>query len=337
MVDISVIVPIFKVEKYLTKCIDSVLNQTHTNFELILINDGSPDRCGDICECYKYKDARVKVIHQVNQGTGIARNNGLNIAVGKYIYFCDPDDYIEPTLLEDNFRLAEKYNANMVIFGYYDVKYVKLSLESIPRSADIMYCKTKEEFRQAFPRLHKQNIMYTLWNKLYRKKYLNENHCYFGQEKVGQDTLFNYKVYENLNRVYIHDKKYYHYFLNRPGSAVNHYRDSRFNIRYNETIKFEELLNKWNDKEKYAELLINDWYKTLFVGIENLFYDDCPLLDNKKKEYIKNMLTTNKITELLSKETPKDFSVGEKCKVFLLRNNQIVLFLYLMKIKKYKR
>ena len=336
MVDISIIVPIFNVEHYLARCVESILNQTHKNFELILVNDGSPDKCGEICEGYKLKDKRVKVIHQKNQGTGIARNNGLSLAVGKYVYFCDPDDYVEPTILEDNFNLAEKYQANMVLFGYYDEIYVKDSYKSIPRSPSIMFCETKEEFRKEFAKLHKKNMMYTLWNKLYKKKYLEDSQCVFGQEKVGQDTVFNYKVYENLDRVFIHDKKYYHYILNRPGSAVNRYRDGRFNIRYNETMKLEKLINCWIYQESFDELLTRDWYTTLFIGLDNIFYDNCPLNDNEKKVYIKKMLESVKIKELLRKELIKDFRLVEKCTVFLLRSNQITLFLYLMKIKKFK-
>ena len=94
MCEVSIIVPIYNVEKYLPRCIESILAQTFTDFELILVDDGSPDRCGEICDYYKKKDKRVKVIHKENGGLSSARNAGINIAIGDYIGFVDSDDYI---------------------------------------------------------------------------------------------------------------------------------------------------------------------------------------------------------------------------------------------------
>ena len=201
MIDISVIVPVFKVEQYLNKCIDGLLAQTHPNFELILVNDGSPDKCREICQFYQKRDRRVKVINQENKGAGAARNSGLAIAEGKYIYFCDADDTIEPTLLEDNYCLAEKYQANMVVFGYYVESHTKHGCVSEPKSYQSLFMENKSDFRNEFANLFKEHIMYTLWNKLYKRDYLIRYQCLFGNQKVGEDTKFNYQVYENLDRV----------------------------------------------------------------------------------------------------------------------------------------
>ena len=99
--EISIIVPVYKVEEYLSQCIDSILVQTFTNFELLLVDDGSPDRCGEMCEEYAQKDERIRVFHQENAGVSTARNKGLAEAYGKYIVFVDSDDYILPAYLED--------------------------------------------------------------------------------------------------------------------------------------------------------------------------------------------------------------------------------------------
>lgn len=115
---ISVIVPIYKVEKYLRRCIDSILAQTYPNIEIILAEDGSPDRCGAICDEYAQKDSRIKVIHQENSGVAAARNAALDIAQGEYFMFVDSDDYVEPTFCEIPLKTALEQNADLVIFGY---------------------------------------------------------------------------------------------------------------------------------------------------------------------------------------------------------------------------
>lgn len=119
MPTISVIVPVYKVEPYLRCCVDSILTQTFTDFELILVDDGSPDNCGAICDEYAEKDSRVHVIHKENGGLSSARNAGLEIANGDYVYFCDGDDYITETLLEDAIEFLPLYD--MVVFNYQKV------------------------------------------------------------------------------------------------------------------------------------------------------------------------------------------------------------------------
>lgn len=335
MVDVSIIVPIYNVEKYLKKCIDGILNQTHKNFELILVNDGSPDNCGHICEEYKKLNNRIKVIHQKNQGTGIARNSGLAIASGKYIYFCDPDDFIEPNLIKDNFQIAMKNNANMVVFGFYDELYTKHGQKTIPRTIEeTIFLESKQDFRNKFDKLHKKNVMYTLWNKLYKREFLDKNKCFFGNQKVGQDTIFNYLVYENLDRVFINDKNYYHYVLGRLDSAVNFYRENRFNIRYDETLKFENLIEKWGYTEKFNEIIVNEWMTTLHIGLNNLFYYKCPLNDQEKKKQIASFIDTPKIKILLKNISLKQVdSLFMKFEIFLLKNKNVTLALYSLKLK----
>lgn len=336
MVDISVIVPIFKVEKYLNKCIEGLLSQTHKNFELILVNDGSPDNCANICDSYSKVDNRVRVIHQPNQGTGIARNAGLEIARGKYIYFCDPDDHVEANLLEDNFKLAELYKANVVLFGYCHELHTKPGKKSIPKTINSIFLESKREFREKFEELYNEHVMYTLWNKLYRKDFLDKNCCRFTNKKVGQDTEFNYKIYRNLDRVYINDQIYYHYVIDRTDSAVNLYRQDRFQLRYEETLDLEYLIESWGYKDKYKQVILSDWVKTLSKGLDNLLYENSGLDDNERKKQIENFISTPKIDYLLKElNINKIANPFHKSEVFLLRNQQVVFCIYLLKVKKF--
>lgn len=115
---ISIIVPVYKAEPYLRKCIDSILNQTFKDFELILVDDGSPDRCGEICDEYALKDSRIKIIHKENSGRSSARNVGLDIAQGEYIGFVDSDDWIEPDMYEVLYSKAKIESADIIALNY---------------------------------------------------------------------------------------------------------------------------------------------------------------------------------------------------------------------------
>lgn len=333
MIDISVIVPVYKVEKYLEKCLNGILEQTHKNFELILVNDGSPDRSGEICDTYEKKDSRIKVIHQTNRGVAEARNKGLEIAQGTYIYFCDPDDYIESNLLEDNFNLMEKYSANMVVFGYYNEKITRKGIRIRDNVPGIhVFLETKENFRNKFEILFSAYIMYTLWNKLYRKSYLIENNCRFESVKVGEDTKFNYSIYKNIDKVFVNRNKYYHYVLSRQDSAASSYRIEKFELRYKETKELQELIEGWNYSKKYQNLVYNDWLVTLLTGVENLLHDDCPLSNKEIIEQIYKYCQRKEIKIMLRNLSLKQFSgtYKEKIKKYLIKNinNKFVFYIY---------
>lgn len=116
---ISVIVPVYRVEKYLKECLDSILAQTYHNLEIILVDDGSPDKCGEICERYAEIDERIFVIHQKNAGLSVARNEGLSASHGEYIMFVDSDDWIEDTVIEDLFMLCKKSRHRLQYVDFY--------------------------------------------------------------------------------------------------------------------------------------------------------------------------------------------------------------------------
>ena len=118
---ISIIIPVYRVEKYLEECLNSVINQTYANLEIILIDDGSPDRCGQICDEYAKKDERIEVIHQENQGVSNARNHGIEMAKGKYITFIDSDDYLEQDYIKYLYDEITKFNADISICGTIDI------------------------------------------------------------------------------------------------------------------------------------------------------------------------------------------------------------------------
>lgn len=168
---ISVIVPVYRVEKYLLACIDSILNQTFTDFELILVDDGSPDRCPEICDEVARRDARVRVIHQANAGLSAARNAGIEAAHGAWLSFVDSDDYIAPHFCEKLYQTAQRTNADCVMCSVQNVdESGKLIDSALMRVADEV--KTGREVLRKIGRDDVTPYL-TAWNKLYRRKLFN--------------------------------------------------------------------------------------------------------------------------------------------------------------------
>ena len=208
----SIIVPIYKVEKYIHKSIDSILKQSFTDFELILVDDGSPDNSGSICDEYAVKDSRVRVIHKENGGVSAARNIALNVAKGKYIAFVDSDDWIEDTLLEECFLCVSNTNADIVIFDWYDTfgekKFHKtFNIESFGNIEKIK----KGIFYDTIPNLP--------WNKIYKRR-LWEN-VRFVENVNFEDLVTIPDVFEQAKSITYLQKPLYNYRCDNVGSITS--------------------------------------------------------------------------------------------------------------------
>lgn len=189
---VSIIVPIYKVESYLPKCIDSILVQTYTDFELILVDDGSPDNCGIICDAYAEKDKRVRVIHQKNAGVSAARNAGIEAAKGEYISFIDGDDYVEKNFLEQAL-MQFTGTVDLVCFGYRSVNETDSELGRWVHKKEDFRLDT-EELRCDFvaDQLLRYRVSWEVWNKVFRRNIILENGIRFADnhENFAEDQLF---------------------------------------------------------------------------------------------------------------------------------------------------
>ena len=164
---ISIIVPVYRCEPYISRCIESILNQTFTDFELILVNDGSPDKSGDICDEYAEKDNRISVIHQENKGASAARNRGIAEAIGEYLMFCDSDDMVSPMWVERLISLADK-----------DTLVIGASCQSIEQLATVRKLDLREGecySSRDYYWFNKNGIAGFLWNAIYRRDIVTEN------------------------------------------------------------------------------------------------------------------------------------------------------------------
>ena len=213
MPTISVIVPVYKVEKYIHRCVDSILTQTFTDFELILVDDGSPDNCGAICDEYAKKDSRVVVIHQENGGLSAARNAGIDWAFAnsnsEWLTFVDSDDWIHPKMLEELFSRVQIYKADLALCGVktvYDEEFVGIRYPSDCKMSNA--CLTKED---AVHMLEGQAWYHVVtWNKLYRRDIFSQ--LRFPEGYIHEDAAIVHRVLGQCNRIVLTDIPLYFYF-----------------------------------------------------------------------------------------------------------------------------
>lgn len=208
--ELSIIVPVYNSEKYLDRCINSILAQTFTDFEVILVDDGSIDQSGKICDKYAQKDCRIIVIHQDNRGVSAARNVGLKIAKGRYITFVDSDDYIEEEMYQKMITILENDSVDLVICGF---QYIDNNNRIVKNNMSLEKGKQKLEKRELL--LHTvglRNRMYfgVLWNKVFKRSVVNGEKF---EEKISffEDWLFLLSCYIKCNSAIIISQSFYHY------------------------------------------------------------------------------------------------------------------------------
>jgi len=228
--EISMIIPVYKVENSLNRCIDSVLSQSYANFELILVDDGSPDNCGKICDDYAQKDRRIKVIHKKNEGVSRARNAGLDVAIGNYITFVDSDDYIDEDYLMIMHKAITDNQSDMVICGvrYRDYNNSENFNEQIKISD---FTTDKKNYIQVFPSLLGQRKLNYIYSKLYKRNILDTNKIRFNTNmNLGEDTIFVCDVLKFTNRITVIGNCYYNYIMYPSGTLTTQFRENIFEI-----------------------------------------------------------------------------------------------------------
>ena len=218
---ISVVVPVYKVEKYLRQCVDSVLRQTYQDFELILVDDGSPDRCGEICDQYAAQDSRVKVVHQANGGYSAARNAGIDLATGEYLMFVDSDDYVHEEMLETLHRSLIESEAELVVCCYHrvDVEGTPVDFsENDPvneEMADGVFSGIISG-REALRRMPILPAVWIVpWGKLYKRELFAS--IRFPLHKLHEDNWVSFQVIFSCSKIQMISNRLYYYRENPDG------------------------------------------------------------------------------------------------------------------------
>ena len=295
---VSIIVPMYGVEKYVGQCIDSLLNQTLQEIEIILVDDGSPDRSGEIADEYAKKDGRIKVVHQKNSGLGPARNTGIRVATGDYIGFVDSDDWANHQMFARLYEAAVKNNADIVVSGHCDftngvitkTKIHPLEGQTLNSSEQIMEIrknlyghKLDDDVVEAFPM--------SVWIAIYRREIFIDNKIEF-KEILSEDIIFNLSAYKHANVITFTGDTDYCYRKDEQPSITQTFSEKKL-LRYQD---FLNVLAKMALEEDDKDCVIRAKrtaidYCRLYVGIVR----NSNASFKEKKEYIKIFANTKEI------------------------------------------
>ena len=315
----SIIVPIYKVEKYLNKCIDSILNQTYQDFELILVDDGSPDNCPQICDEYAEKDKRVRVIHKNNAGLVAARNTGIKAAKGEYVCYVDGDDWILDNLLQTVWDKAiSKYDVEMVVYSA--VRQFTDTQEQIPKAVpEGLYNKNKLK-TDVYPYMMYDSrktfctglIFPVAWNKIFKRDFLLKHYCKEERIRMGEDNAFIFECLYAAENVFFCDDILYIYNQLNVESMVHSYDSNRFDNNKLLTGYIEKRMGK---KDKVIDEQINAFkaYWLIMAGFHEVKSDRKIIAASK---HIRKKIKETKVLEGISyKGLPK------MAKIYLLLLN----------------
>lgn len=291
---VSVILPVYNVGKYLRQSLDSLINQTLKDIEIICVDDGSIDDCYDILEEYKQKDNRINVIHKSNKGTGAARNDGLKLAKGECIGFVDPDDWVKPNMYERLYKEIKDKNLDIIMCmpdGYDEKNAVNAPF---PYFIDDNFKNIIDDRVFNWKDLSPFKYPMCVWNKLYTKKLFDDNQIDFAEGLDFEDHKVIFGTLLSAERIYFIREKLYVYRFNREGSVLT---DN--NNRLIDHIKIFDIVEDLMKKTNTFEVLRSDF---LTYKIHNLLYYYGMIKDEFKKEYYGQMQKSLKDTNLTNDE-----------------------------------
>ncbi|WP_147534134.1 glycosyltransferase family 2 protein [Bacillus marasmi] len=323
---ISIIVPVYKAESFLHQCIQSILNQTFKDFELILVNDGSPDNSGKVCDDFALKDERIKVIHKNNEGVSKARNTGIDASIGKYLMFCDADDFVEPTWCEEMINKVKDHS--VVICGHYlnNQKANQNTISPVLLGNDGDYFSFKK--KDIFP-YYQKHFINSPWNKIFNAKMIKQNQIRFNESlSIGEDLLFNLDYLKLVDEdIIVVNKPLYHYVLRDTDSLTIKYHANQFDI-YKQL--FTEVYNCFKlfgvNLNEIKPVYFNLYLHALNHVFEHKFFKESKLSFFKKWKYNSMVLKSKEFTECLQNAQITDMN---NLYVSLLKSqNYLLVYLY---------
>lgn len=320
---ISIIVPVYNVEKYLPRCIDSILNQTFSDFELILVDDGSPDRCGHICDEYAAKDERIRVIHKRNGGVSSARNAALDIVQGEYVMFCDGDDAAEPLWCEKMYSLICQYSNYWIICNVWrvDSQGKQTTMHPLEKQKSELMCVP-------FYSLYCSGLCGSLWSTIFSAKRVRENGLRFNEKyKIGEDTDFTMRYLKHCNGILFLSEPLYFYHQN-IGSAVHSYRYNNFDLYrhcFTDRLPFVE--------PEYLDNYLDNWIYRFLQMLDEVFDSRNPMSFWNKMQYCQKMMQTEEFRYCVSHAPGKDESPAF---MKVVRKHNFYLFWIFQKLCKIK-
>lgn len=337
---VSIVIPIYNVERYLDRCMNSIFNQTYKNLEIILVDDGSPDNCPNMCDAWAKKDKRIKVVHKKNAGLGMARNTGIENATGDYICFFDSDDYVELNTIELGLKSAEKYNSDIIMWGLKQFNSKnEIIFEQFP-SLSKEYYSNDEILDYILPNVlsfdpetgKKQGLNMSAWGSMYSMNLINRISFRFVSEReyISEDFYSLLKLYKDVNRFSIVKKPLYNYFVNDQ-SLTHVYDPNRFN-RISYCFKgMLDICNQFNYSKEISNG-VNSLYIGSVIGALKLIISS----ENTKQEqiqYIENVLNDEYLNECLCKINLKTESLLRKFFIYFMKRKSSKKIYGILKLK----
>lgn len=331
MILISVIVPIYNAEHVIKRGINCLLNQSFKNIEIILVNDGSNDNSGVICDEIAKENKLVKVIHKQNGGAGSARNTGIKIASGEYIMFFDIDDFISFNMIEELYQAAIKEDYDLVICSHKDVTFKEneLKVKRINKINEYDISNAKL-VRQKYIELFKQGIIQAPWAKLYKTTIIKENNIYFPDLRRCQDIIFNIDYYQYINRLKVISNNLYCYSVPSTDIYLNKFPVEMFSIFKYVNKYIKNRMFQWEELHKdnldyLNKIMMNETFLSLRL-CENSTWK---MTREQKKIYIINILEDDYVKECFNQTKP----IGIYAVIYLLIKYKLsILCIYINKL-----
>lgn len=341
---VSVVVPVYNVEKYLDQCVKSVLNQTYRDYELILIDDGSTDSSGMICDKYT-EDSRVRVVHKTNAGLGMARNSGIEIARGDYVTFLDSDDYLGKDALGILMNSVERDNADTVLGGYSRV--LDSGTVIFSEKPELKYYNSANEVHAGFfPKLmgslpqKKDSFRPSVWNAVYSMCIIREHNIRFPSEReyIAEDIIFDIDYYRFAQKVAVVPSSEYFYRVT-PGSLTQKYKEDRFS---KVVFLYHEIFRKLEENAKNKEECILRAKRQFFVYVKLCIVQESISVSHQSlKKALKNIssICKNEFCSTVIDQYPtSELGIAQRSFLFMVKNHMsVILYLMLCFRKKEKK
>ena len=289
---ISVIIPVYKVEKYLKRCIDSVINQTYKNLEIILVDDGSPDNCPKICDDYSKKDKRIKVIHKKNGGLSDARNKGIEKANGDYISFIDSDDYVELNYIDFLYKILKENNADISM----GKQYVRYPNKILNTGSNNNYVLNSHDALEKM--LYGEDFDVSAWAKLYKKELFKG--IRYPKGRLFEDSATTYKLIDKAKTIVLKSIPIYNYIIRDDSITNETFNEKKFDLitSTNEMCKY--INKKYKDLDKACDRRMMYAYLSTLTQLIK-----CKKIDKEYKERIMKYIKKYRKKVLKDKRIPK--------------------------------
>lgn len=323
MAVISIIVPVYNAEKSLKRCIDSLMNQTYKHLEIILVDDGSTDGSGEMCNQYASQDQRIVVIHKENAGVSSARNTGIEHATGTYIQFVDSDDYLDLNACEILVNGMEENQSELVICGCVEHR----GTEKNVIQYEPMVIQSIKELSGVFGRLYRSNLLNIPWNKLFFRDKIKEG---FDETiSLGEDLLFNINYMKQIEKIVITDAVPYHYIIEST-SLSRRFRKEYMDV----TCRIQKEVScfaKTRLEPSYEQSQIDGAFALSFYRGCGILVMDMELTVQEKKTYLKRWMKNNQIIDVIKNAAPDGMKEKIMKKMVQLKMSNTMYYLLRLK------